>query len=1156
MLFSCFVADNCIFVSRLAILNFLLKDGYHHALRLLDAITLLRGRCSRHNSPPAGSGMQFIICYPDSSHVSVDTVHPSLFYSSSSPRWYHLHCLSSGVLLFSSLHVSKPSPLSIFRRIIILTSSRVQTISIVYLPAYYYSHLFKCPNHLHCLSSGVLLFSSLYVSKPSPLSVFRRAIILISLRVQTISIVCLPAYYYSHLFTCPNHIHCLSSGVLLFSSLYVSKPPLSVFRRYYSHLFTCPNHLHCLSSGVLLFSSLYVSKPSPLSVFRRYYSHLFTCPNHLHCLSSGVYYSHLFTCPNHLHCLSSGVLLFSPLHVSKPSPLSIFRRIIILTSSRVQTISIVCLPAYYYSHLFTCPNHLHCLSSGVLLFSSLHVSKPSPLSVFRRIIILISLRVQTISIVCLPAYYYSHLFTCPNHLHCLSSGVLLFSSLYVSKPSPLSVFRRIIILTSSRVQTISIVCLPACYYSHLFTCPNHLHCLSSGVLLFSPLHVSKPSPLSVFRSKPLLFSSLYVSKPSPLSVFRRYYSHLFTCPNHLHCLSSGVLLFSSLYVSKPYPLSIFRRIIILISLRVQTISIVCLPAYYYSHLFTCPNHLHCLSSGVLLFSSLYVSKPSPLSVFRRIIILISLRVQTISIVYLPAYYYSHLFTCPNHIHCLSSGVLLFSSLYVSKPSPLSIFRRIIILISLRVQTISIVCLPAYYYSHLFTCPNHLHCLSSGVLLFSPLHVSKPSPLSVFRRLHVSKPSPLSVFRRIIILTSSRVQTTIILISLRVQTISIVCLPAYYYSHLFACPNHLHCLSSGVLLFSSLYVSKPSPLSVFRRIIILISLRVQTISIVCLPAYYYSHLFTCPNHLHCLVLLFSSLRIIILISLRVQTYCLSSGVLLFSSLYVYYYSHLFTCPNHIILHCLSSGVLLFSSLHVSKPSPLSVFRRIIILISLRVQTISIVCLPAYYYSHLFTCPNHLHCLSSGVLLFSSLYVSKPSPLSVFRRIIILISLRVQTISIVCLPAYYYSHLFACPNHLHCLSSGVLLFSSLYVSKPSPLSVFRRIIILISLRVQTISIVCLPACYYSHLFACPNHLHCLSSGVLLFSSLCVSKPSPLSVFRRAIILISLRVQTISIVCLPAYYYSHLFACPNHLCLAFLHLSVMFCSFSLSTMSLLLT
>ena len=1033
---------------------------------------------------------------------------PAYYYSHLFTCPNHLHCLSSGVLLFSSLHVSKPSPLSVFRRIIILISSRVQTISIVYLPAYYYSHLFTCPNHLHCLSSGVLLFSSLYVSKPYPLSVFRRIIILISSRVQTISIVYLPAYYYSHLFKCPNHLHCLSSGVLLFSSLCVSKPsPLSVFRRiiiltssrvqtisivclpayYYSHLFACPNHLHCLSSGVLLFSPLHVSKPSPLSVFRRIIIliSLRVQTISIVCLPA-YYYSHLFACPNHLHCLSSGVLLFSSLCVSKPSPLSIFRRIIILISLRVQTISIVYLPAYYYSHLFACPNHLHCLSSGVLLFSSLYVSKPSPLSVFRRIIILISSRVQTISIVYLPAYYYSHLFTCPNHLHCLSSGVLLFSSLYVSKPYPLSVFRRIIILISLRVQTISIVCLPAYYYSHLFTCPNHLHCLSSGVLLFSSLYVSKPSPLSVFRRIIILISSR-VQTISIVCLPAYYYSHLFTCPNHLHCLSSGVLLFSSLYVSKPSPLSVFRRIIILISSRVQTISIVCLPAYYYSHLFTCPNHLHCLSSGVLLFSSLHVSKPSPLSVFRRIIILISLRVQTISIVCLPAYYYSHLFTCPNHLHCLSSGVLLFSSLHVSKPSPLSVFRRIIILISLRVQTISIVCLPAYYYSHLFTCPNHLHCLSSGVLLFSSLYVSKPSPLSVFRRI-------------------------IILISLRVQTISIVCLPAYYYSHLFTCPNHLHCLSSGVLLFSSLHVSKPSPLSVFRRIIILISLRVQTISIVCLPAYYYSHLFTCPNHLHCLssgVLLFSSLyvskpsplsvfrRIIILISLRVQTISIVC-------LPAYYYSHLFTCPNH--LHCLSSGVLLFSSLHVSKPSPLSIFRRIIILISSRVQTISIVCLPAYYYSHLFTCPNHLHCLSSGVLLFSSLCVSKPSPLSVFRRIIILISSRVQTISIVYLPAYYYSHLFTCPNHLHCLSSGVLLFSSLHVSKPSPLSIFRRIIILISSRVQTISIVYLPAYYYSHLFTCPNHLHCLSSGVLLFSSLYVSKPSPLSIFRRIIILIS--------------------------------------------------
>ena len=59
-----------------------------------------------HNSPPASS---FIFC-PDISHVSIDTVHPSLLRSSSfsSPRWYHLQSPSSNVFLVSSLYVAKP----------------------------------------------------------------------------------------------------------------------------------------------------------------------------------------------------------------------------------------------------------------------------------------------------------------------------------------------------------------------------------------------------------------------------------------------------------------------------------------------------------------------------------------------------------------------------------------------------------------------------------------------------------------------------------------------------------------------------------------------------------------------------------------------------------------------------------------------------------------------------------------------------------------------------------------------------------------------------------------------------------------------------------------------------------------------------------------
>ena len=88
-------------------------------LRLLPAPIWLWGRCGRHNSPPASSVINFIFCCPDSSHVSVDTVHPSLLRSSSlsSSGWYHLQSLYFDVVLVSPLYVAKqpqsrfPAPL-------------------------------------------------------------------------------------------------------------------------------------------------------------------------------------------------------------------------------------------------------------------------------------------------------------------------------------------------------------------------------------------------------------------------------------------------------------------------------------------------------------------------------------------------------------------------------------------------------------------------------------------------------------------------------------------------------------------------------------------------------------------------------------------------------------------------------------------------------------------------------------------------------------------------------------------------------------------------------------------------------------------------------------------------------------------------------------
>ena len=76
----------------------------------LAAPTWLWGRCGRHNSPPASYVMDFIFRRSDGSHVSVDTVHPSLLrsFSFSSPRSYHFQNVSSDVVLVSPLYVAKP----------------------------------------------------------------------------------------------------------------------------------------------------------------------------------------------------------------------------------------------------------------------------------------------------------------------------------------------------------------------------------------------------------------------------------------------------------------------------------------------------------------------------------------------------------------------------------------------------------------------------------------------------------------------------------------------------------------------------------------------------------------------------------------------------------------------------------------------------------------------------------------------------------------------------------------------------------------------------------------------------------------------------------------------------------------------------------------
>ena len=77
---------------------------------LLVAPIWLSGRCSRYNSPPTRSVMDFIFRRSDDCYVSVGTVHPSLLRCTyfSSPRWFNLQSLSSDVFLVSPLYVAKP----------------------------------------------------------------------------------------------------------------------------------------------------------------------------------------------------------------------------------------------------------------------------------------------------------------------------------------------------------------------------------------------------------------------------------------------------------------------------------------------------------------------------------------------------------------------------------------------------------------------------------------------------------------------------------------------------------------------------------------------------------------------------------------------------------------------------------------------------------------------------------------------------------------------------------------------------------------------------------------------------------------------------------------------------------------------------------------
>ena len=98
--------------SRVLALPYKALNHVNCSLLLLAAPIWLWDRCGGHNSPTASSVMDLVFRRYDGSHISVDTVHPSLLRSSSlsSPAWYHLLSLSSYVIywyLYVANHLSR-----------------------------------------------------------------------------------------------------------------------------------------------------------------------------------------------------------------------------------------------------------------------------------------------------------------------------------------------------------------------------------------------------------------------------------------------------------------------------------------------------------------------------------------------------------------------------------------------------------------------------------------------------------------------------------------------------------------------------------------------------------------------------------------------------------------------------------------------------------------------------------------------------------------------------------------------------------------------------------------------------------------------------------------------------------------------------------------
>ena len=156
------------------------------SLLLPAAPTLSWGRCGKHNSPPACSVMNFILCRSYGSHVPFDTVHPSLLRSSShsSPR-----CMVPSPVFFPTYSwsrlLTRPNHLTLAY---LHLSVMVSTLSLSVMSSFLTWYLSVWPHvHLHIFITVTSSFFTWELAERSYCVYFPSRVMVLSCRIGRLS---------------------------------------------------------------------------------------------------------------------------------------------------------------------------------------------------------------------------------------------------------------------------------------------------------------------------------------------------------------------------------------------------------------------------------------------------------------------------------------------------------------------------------------------------------------------------------------------------------------------------------------------------------------------------------------------------------------------------------------------------------------------------------------------------------------------------------------------------------------------------------------------------------------------------------------------------------------------------------------------------------